>query len=123
MARANDVSELIRRIQQQEREQVKGVSRIPLREPAPIHCSALPDPASGSPLATEWDHYRREVARLLAEGHEGKWGLIKGEEIVGVWNTQEEADQVRIERYLMQPVLLKQILTWEPALGGGGCHR
>jgi hypothetical protein len=71
----------------------------------------------------EWDLYRREVGRLLAEGNEGKWILLADGQIVGIWETQEEALAVRIERFPLQSVLLRQILTWEPLLRTGGYHR
>jgi len=37
-----------------------------------IHYTELPEDASESPIAREWNFYRREAGRLLAEGHEGK---------------------------------------------------
>ena len=80
-------------------------------------------PPPGSPITTEWNFYRGIVARLLAEGQEGKWVLIKGEQIIGTWGTEEEADRARVERFLLQPVLLKQVLTREPILRGGGYLR
>jgi len=123
MPGSTELSEWIRRLQEWEREQVKDMPPFPPREPATIHYTELAEPLPGSPIATEWDCYRREVGRLLAEGNEGKWILIKGDQIVGIWNTQEEADSVRIERFLMQPVLMKQILSREPVLRGGGYFR
>jgi len=44
--------------------------------------------------------------------------LIKGEEIVGIWDTQKEADQVRAQRFLKQDVLIQQVLSREPVLRG-----
>jgi hypothetical protein len=73
---------------------------------------------AGGRTATEWNYYRREVGRLLADGYENKWVLIKGETIVGIWNTQAEADQFRLQRFLMQDVLLQQVRTHEPVLRG-----
>src|SRR5258705_169396 len=43
----------------------------------------------GSPLAVEWEFYRREVGRLLAEGNEGRFVLIKGEAVIGLFDTWE----------------------------------
>lgn len=74
----------------------------------------LPQVSPDSPLFTEWDFYRRTVGRLLAEGHEGKWLLIKGEAIVGIWATETEANGTRLERFPFQAVLMKQILAREP---------
>lgn len=58
--------------------------------------------------------YRREVGRLLAEGHEGKWVLIKDDHVHGIWHTEEEVNQVRVQHFPMQDVMIKQILEREP---------
>jgi hypothetical protein len=92
-------------------------SRPPERATVPY--TQLPAADPDSPLRTAWDFYRRIVGRLLAEGHEGKWLLIKNEEIVGLWDKEAEADTVRRERFLMQPVLMKQVLAREPILRVG----
>jgi hypothetical protein len=81
-----------------------------------IHWTELPEDTSGGPLATEANFYRREVGRLLAEGHEGKWVLVKGEEIVGIWDTRQEAFAAASERFFRQAVHVRQILEWEPLL-------
>jgi hypothetical protein len=112
-------SELIRLLQEQELEYVKDLPPPPPRESPTIHSTELPDPRPGDVLTTEWNHYRRVVGQLLAEGREGKWLLIKKEEIIGIWDTEEEADRVRVERFLLQAVLMKQILTREPILRNG----
>jgi hypothetical protein len=99
-----------------ERMRREGVSPLPPYKPPTIHYSELPAAGPDDPLSVEWNFYRREVGRLLAEGLEGKWLLIKKEEIIGIWDTQGEADAVRLERFLMQPVLMKQVLAREPFL-------
>src|SRR5436190_17712346 len=53
--------------------------------PHAIHYTQLAPAAPDSPLAAEWEVYRREVGRLIEEGQEGKWVLIKGEEIIGLF--------------------------------------
>jgi hypothetical protein len=90
----------------------------PPAEPPTIHYTELPNSEPNSPICQEWNHYRREVPRLLAEGQEGRFLLIKGEEIIGIWDTQEEAKAVALQKYLMQPCLIHQILTREPILRG-----
>jgi hypothetical protein len=37
------------------------------------------------------------VPQLLADGHESRWVLIKGEEIIGIWDTEEEARAVALQ--------------------------
>jgi hypothetical protein len=116
--------EFIDQLVRAERERVLAeppVPRAPV-EPQTVHFSELPEAAPGRG-ATEWNFYRRAVGRLLAEGHEGRWVLIKGEEIIGTWDTEDEANRVRVERFLTQDVLMKQICTRERVLRGGGYFR
>jgi hypothetical protein len=81
-----------------------------------LHYSQLPPPGPDSQLPVEWNTYRREVGRLLAEGHEGRFVLIKGEEILGLWDTRVEASAEGDRRFLMQGFLVQQVRTWEPLL-------
>ena len=81
-----------------------------------IPWNELPEDTSGKPGSVEWNFYRREVGRLLAEGHEGRWVLIKDEQVVGVWDTREDAFAVASERYFGQPCLVHQVLSAEPLL-------
>ena len=112
--------EAVQWLQAQEREQL--LRNPPPPKPQPdrptIHWTDLAEAPPGSRIATEWNFYLKQVGRLLAEGHEGRWVLIKGEEIIGIWDTQKEADQVRVQRFLKQDVLIHQVLTFEPVLRG-----
>jgi hypothetical protein len=90
----------------------------PKLEPTTIPYTELPEAEPDSPLYREWSYYRREVGRLLAEGHEGRFLLIKGEQVIGIWDTQEEAKAVALQKYLMQPCLIHQIRSREPLLRG-----
>jgi hypothetical protein len=84
-------------------------------DPWTIHYSELQPFRDAGPLTVEWDFYRREVGRLLAEGNEGRWVLIKDEEIIGLFDTREEATAEGYKRYLIarQPFLVHQIQTRE----------
>jgi hypothetical protein len=86
--------------------------------PRMIHYTELPRFTDGGPLTVERDFYIREVGRLLAEGHEGRWVLIKGEEIIGIYDTQDEAMDEGRKRYflLRQPYMVHRIQTWERPL-------
>jgi hypothetical protein len=86
------------------------------RERRTIPYTQLPDSEPGSVLAEEWDVYRREVGRLLSEGHEGRFVLIKGSDIIGLYDTWQEARAESVRRYLLGPSLTKQILANEPLL-------
>jgi hypothetical protein len=83
------------------------------RSPTSIHYTELPPSTGGQPLDAEWETYRREVGRLLAEGNEGKHVLIKGETIIGIYDTDDEAMDEGRRRYLLQGYLVHQIQTWE----------
>jgi hypothetical protein len=88
----------------------------PAHEPSTIPCTELPEGNADSPIAREWSLYRREVERLLAEGHENRWLLIKGDEIIGIWDTEEEARAVALQKYLMEPCLIQQVRRREPVV-------
>jgi hypothetical protein len=79
-----------------------------------IHYTQLPDPEPGSKLAQEDSVYKREVGRLLAEGHEGRWVLIKGPDIIGIYETRDEARTEAVRRFGVAASLTQQILTNEP---------
>jgi hypothetical protein len=120
-------------MKEHERDRVEKITReaaerlrlqpLPSAERVTIHCTELPEDTSDSPIAGEWNFYRREVGRLLAEGQEGKWLLIKGERIIGIWDSEAVAHQVAVQKFLMQPVLILQILTREPVLRGPRAFR
>ncbi len=84
--------------------------------PRTIHHTELRPAEPDSPLFVEWEAYRREVARLLAEGHEGRHVLIKGEEVVGLFATDEEAVIEGYRRYFGQPFLVHQVQERERLL-------
>ena len=81
-----------------------------------IPYTELPEARPNSPLYNEWALYREEVGRLLAEGHEGRFVLIKGKQIVGIWDTRSDAKAVALRKYLMQPCLIQQVRSREPVV-------
>jgi len=76
----------------------------------------LPAGQPGDLLSQEWETYRHEVARLLAEGQEGEFVLIKGQQIVAVCGTWEAAREAGLRLYLLEPLLVRQIFAAEPVL-------
>ncbi len=80
-----------------------------------VHWTELQSAASDWAYAVEWNYYFRIVCRLLAEGHEGRWVVIKGEALIGFWDTLAEAESAALERFL-RPMLLKRVLEWEPMI-------
>jgi hypothetical protein len=86
----------------------------PPPEPPTVAFTELPAAGPHSPLAREWDVYRREAAKLLADGHEGQFVLIKGDSVVGIWGTAAKAEAAALERYPMQPCLIHEVHRREP---------
>jgi hypothetical protein len=84
--------------------------------PKGIHYAELPPANPGESLAEEWNTYRGQVGRWLAEGHEGRHVLIKGEEVIGIYDTWEEAREVGLNRYLLEPFFVHPIRAEEPHL-------
>ncbi len=58
--------------------------RPPNAEPQFVSWTALPAAEPGTPLAEEWETYRQEVGRWLAEGQAGRDALLKRQEILGL---------------------------------------
>jgi len=69
-----------------------------------------------SPIYREFQTYRRELPQWLAEGREGKFVLIKGEEVIGLFEKEADALAVGRERYLLGPFLVQQIRSREPVI-------
>ena len=71
----------------------------------------VPDIPDGQPFAQEWQAFKREVGRLLREGHVGKFAAFKGDRLVGIWDTLLEAvwsgyEQAGDEECLVQEIQL-----------------
>lgn len=73
----------------------------------PQHC--------GGVLAEELDTYFREKPKLLVEAR-GKFVLIKGRSVIGIFDTFQHAVEEGINRFDVVPMLVRQILDVEPIL-------
>ena len=58
-------------------------------------------------LEKELETYKNKLPELLAE--EGKYVLIKGDEVVGTFAAYEDALKSGYERFGLEPFLVKQI--------------
>ena len=56
----------------------------------------------------ELETYEREKDRLLADS-EGKYSLIRGGTVCGVWDTYEDALKAGYSEFGLDPFLVKQI--------------
>jgi hypothetical protein len=79
-----------------------------------IHYTELTELPEEHELYQEWKTYLRELPRLLAEGHEGKSVLIKGDDIIGVFATHREAMAAGYDRYLRKGFMVQTVQEWEP---------
>src|SRR5262249_49384613 len=85
-----------------------------------IPYTELPEPRPGDAFFREWTTYRREIGRLLAEGHEGRFVLIKGEAVEGLYETWDEARRAGLARHLLEQFFVKRLLSREPLLRFAG---
>jgi hypothetical protein len=108
--------DLVTRVHREAWERYRQQPPPPPPEPPTIHYTELPPAKPGEDLAEEWETYRREVGRLLAEGNEGRYILIKNREIIGIWDTQNEAFAEAYQRFPLQPFLVHQIQERERLL-------
>jgi hypothetical protein len=90
---------------------MKDIEELPT-----IHYSEMAEPAANSPIYREAQTFRRELPRLLAEGHEGKWALIKGDEVIGLLETFDEGYRVGRERFLLQPFIVQPVRERQPLI-------
>jgi hypothetical protein len=79
-----------------------------------MHYTQVPDPPPDDTFAKEWAAYKREMPRWLAEGQQGRFVLIKGDEVIGLWDTFREAVDTGRERFGMVPFMVHEIQEWEP---------
>ncbi len=59
-------------------------------------------------IRTEIKTYFRELPRLLEEGDEGRFALIKGDQVISIWDTFGDAYQAGRERFGLGVAFLAQ---------------
>ncbi len=58
-------------------------------------------------LEKELETYRRELPGLLS--HAGKFALVRGEKVISVWGTYEDALQEGYRLFALDPFMVQQI--------------
>ena len=66
-------------------------------------------PQELEPLRTELGAYYRELPRLLKEGGNGKYAVVKGDSMHGVWDTTHDAYQFALDKFGDERVLIQKI--------------
>ncbi len=67
------------------------------------------------PLQKEIETYHAKKADMLRT-HANKWVLIKGDEVVGFFESYPDALKTGYEKYKLSGFLVKQVLLVEPVL-------
>src|SRR5438132_1197411 len=49
--------------------------------------------------AAEINTYMREVPQLLRDGHDGRFALISGDQLIGLWDTHADAMQAGYDQF------------------------
>jgi hypothetical protein len=83
--------ELVRRLQLAEVERIRA--EAPSSDQASSQHHELPEASPDSPIAEEWSLFRCEVGRLLREGWQGRFALVKAGQPITVWDTLRDAAQ------------------------------
>jgi hypothetical protein len=65
-------------------------------------------------LEKEAETYRRLKPELLGKGHQGRFAVIFGDELAGVWDTFGDACGAGYRRYHEVPFMVKEIQEVEP---------
>ena len=78
-----------------------------------MHYTELPDLPPGHQFAREWAVYKRELPRWLAEGQEGRFVLIKGDEVIGLWDTWRETSNAGLAMFGNVPYMVHEIQECE----------
>lgn len=86
------------------------------RAPSSFHYSELEKADPNEPLGREWNTYLREVGGLVARGDEGKFALIKGDVVFGVFETMDAARDEGHRRFGLEAFMTQPILEYEPNL-------
>jgi hypothetical protein len=68
---------------------------------------------SGSALATEMAYFKQHLDELLAH-HSGKFVLIHGTELAGVFDTMAAAYEVGVQKWGNVPMLIRQVRQDDP---------
>ena len=88
--------------------------------PGMMHYTQLRPLTPGSRFAREYEVYRREVGRFLAEGRAGQFVQINGEAVLGFWPTFQEGVAEGNRIGLADPFVY-EVLTEHRILRSGYC--
>jgi hypothetical protein len=111
--------ELVERMHRQALEQLRSEPHPEPAEKQEMSVPDLPPALPGSPFAQEWEVFRHEVGRLLAEGCRGRFALIKIGQEITVWDTLHDAAQAGRLLFGTESCLIQQVLPRLRSLRAG----
>lgn len=92
-------------------------SAAPADAPAAgIHYTQLAPSEPGDVFFDEWNTYLQEVGGLLADGQAGRFMLIKGKQLLGVFDSWDTARITGLQRFLLEPFFVHEVRETEPHL-------
>ena len=80
------------------------IARIP---PGPLWPTEFPEQLAS--IRTELETYYRELPRLLDEGEEGRYLVVKGNAVHGAWDTLRDAIQYGHDRFGLEPFITQEV--------------
>ena len=107
-----DGTDLVRRMHEEELERLRQEMSSPRPPTDQVEEVNLPPAEPGSPIATEWELFRREVAQLIRDGYRGKFALVKVGAPITVWDSLQDAAQAARLLYGEGPSMVQQILPY-----------
>jgi hypothetical protein len=105
--------ELVYRMHREAAERLHDQPLPPVKRQT-IPYTQLAEAKPGDYFFLEWNTYRREVGQLLAEGHEGKWVLIKDQTVVGLYDPMDAARAEGRKRFSRDRFLVEQVQAERP---------
>ena len=75
----------------------------------PLPCEPAISAEDLARLEREFATYRRELIKLIADGHGGRFALIRENAVLGIWNSPSEASEEGRRRFGMDPITVKRI--------------
>jgi hypothetical protein len=60
-------------------------------------------------LEREIETFRRELPRLLAEGKENKFAVVRGDQVAGTYDTYEQAVAAGYDQFNLDPFMVKKV--------------
>ncbi len=82
----------------------------------------VPDIPDGEPFAQEWQAFKRELHRLVDEGNQGRFALIKGNQVASIWDTLRDAQQAGLFQFGTGPFLIQEVQLFLKPMRWGYYH-